>query len=137
MNIGEPVLVRANYLGIGDPERVDGMRIDTVMVKLDGWKRPFRIPMALIEPADRSHIRITEVDFVIDRSRFSKTVRRLRQSANLSQTELADQIGVSQKTVSKWENGEVAPRLDRLSPLASVLGVSVSDMLETIDGLSV
>lgn len=130
MNVGDPLLVRVDYLGSGQPERIGGAKVATVLVRVPGLKRPMRVPVSSVEPADRSHIRITEVDYAIDRPLFAKKLRKLRQSRNISQGNLARLLDISQSAVSQWENGEVAPRLDRIVVLASVLGVSVSEMLE-------
>lgn len=45
-----------------------------------------------------------------------------RQRLGLSQQELAKRMGVSQQSVSKWEDGSSAPRGKRLKQLVSVLG---------------
>ena len=49
--------------------------------------------------------------------------------SGLTQKELADKIGVSDKTVSKWETGKGLPDITLLEPLAGALGVSVSELL--------
>ena len=55
-------------------------------------------------------------------------LRRLRESRGLTQKELAEQLGVSDKTVSKWETGRGLPDISLLSPLAEALGVSLSEL---------
>lgn len=134
MRAGEQVLVRGKYLRTGPPERIGDDVVDTAMVKVNGYREPIRVPVTHIEPMERSRIRITDVDYNIDRSKLAKTVRRLRQSKNFSQGEVAEALGVTQVAVSRWERGLMSPRLDRIAPLASVLGISVSDMLEEIRG---
>ena len=57
------------------------------------------------------------------------TVRQLRESRGLTQAELADQIGVSSKTVSKWETGKGLPDISLLQPLAQALGISVIELM--------
>ena len=57
------------------------------------------------------------------------TIRRLRESRNLTQAELAERIGVSSKTVSKWETGKGLPDISRLQPLAGALGVSLIELM--------
>ena len=58
----------------------------------------------------------------------SATIKRLRQEKGLTQTELADQIGVSCKAISKWETARGLPDITLLEPLAKVLGVSVVEL---------
>lgn len=57
------------------------------------------------------------------------TVRQLRESRNLTQADLAQQIGVSSKTVSKWETGKGLPDISLLQPLARALGISVIELM--------
>ena len=56
-------------------------------------------------------------------------IKSLRESRNLTQAELAEQIGVSSKTVSKWETAKGLPDITLLQPLASALGVSVIELM--------
>ncbi len=50
-------------------------------------------------------------------------LRALRRDAVLTQQELADRIGVQQRMVSKWENGETMPRPSNIRKLAAIFGV--------------
>ena len=56
-------------------------------------------------------------------------IKELREKAGLTQAELAEKLFISDKTVSKWENGKGYPDLSLLEPLAGVLGVSVAELL--------
>ena len=56
-------------------------------------------------------------------------IRQTRESRNLTQAELAESIGVSSKTVSKWETGKGLPDITLLQPLAQALGISVMELL--------
>lgn len=57
------------------------------------------------------------------------TVRTLREGRNMTQAELAERIGVSSKTVSKWETGKGLPDISLLQPLAQALGISVIELM--------
>lgn len=57
------------------------------------------------------------------------TIKELREAKNLTQAELARRIGVSSKTVSKWETGKGLPDISLLQPLAQALGVSVIELM--------
>ena len=57
------------------------------------------------------------------------TIKALREQRNLTQAELADKIGVSSKTVSKWETAKGLPDITLLQPLAAALGVSVIELM--------
>ena len=56
-------------------------------------------------------------------------IKTLRERAKLTQTELADRIGVSSKTVSKWETAKGLPDISLLQPLAQALRVSVIELM--------
>ena len=47
----------------------------------------------------------------------------------MSQEELADKIGVSRQTLSKYETGESLPDIEKCKQIADVFGVSIDDML--------
>ena len=57
------------------------------------------------------------------------TIRQLRESGHLTQAELGERIGVSSKTVSKWETGKGLPDISLLQPLAEALGISVIELM--------
>ena len=56
-------------------------------------------------------------------------IKQLRESRNMTQADLAEQIGVSSKTVSKWETAKGLPDLSLLEPLAAALGISVVELM--------
>ena len=56
-------------------------------------------------------------------------IKQLRENKHLTQAELADMLHVSDKTVSKWENGKGYPDIALLDPIARVFGISVAELL--------
>ena len=58
-----------------------------------------------------------------------ETIRMLREQKGLTQRQLADQLSVSDKTISKWETGRGLPDLCIVSDLAGALGISVIELL--------
>lgn len=58
-----------------------------------------------------------------------QTIKRLREEKELTQTQLAEQIGVSCKAVSKWETGKGLPDITLIEPLSKALGVSVMELM--------
>ena len=56
-------------------------------------------------------------------------IKELREKSHLTQLELADQLGVSDKTISKWETAKGYPDISLLEPLAEVLGVSITELV--------
>ena len=68
---------------------------------------------------------------------FGNTVYSLRLSKHLSQKELGNMLGVSDKAVSRWENGSSQPRSSLLPKLAEVLGVTLDKLLSGREKVSV
>ena len=56
-------------------------------------------------------------------------IKELRVKNNLTQAELAEQLGVSDKTVSKWETAKGYPDISLLEPIAKVFGISVAELM--------
>ena len=57
------------------------------------------------------------------------TIRQLREAQNMTQAELGEKIGVSSKTISKWETAKGLPDITLLQPLAQALGISVIELM--------
>lgn len=53
----------------------------------------------------------------------------LRKQNNLTQKEVADYLGVTDKAVSKWERGLSCPDISLIIPLSKLLGISTSELL--------
>lgn len=60
-------------------------------------------------------------------------IKRLREERSLTQTQFGEKIGVSDKTVSKWETGRGLPDISLIEPLAKALGVSVFELFSGSD----
>ncbi len=60
---------------------------------------------------------------------FGENVKRLRKEKELTQETLADFLGVSFQTISKWERGETYPDITTLPVIASFFNVTVDDLL--------
>lgn len=59
----------------------------------------------------------------------STTIRKLREKRKLTQAELAEKIGVSSKTISKWETARGLPDISLLLPLAKALNISMIELM--------
>lgn len=57
------------------------------------------------------------------------TIKRLREEKGITQTQLAEKIGVSSKAVSKWETAKGLPDITLIEPLSKALGVSVMELM--------
>ena len=65
----------------------------------------------------------------MDQSSFGKFVSELRREKNMTQEELGARLGVTNKTVSRWENGNYMPDISLLQQLSAELGVNVNEVL--------
>ncbi len=70
---------------------------------------------------------------------FGENLAGIRKTRGLSQSELADTLHISRQAVSNWERGKSYPDLETVSLMASVLDVSVSELLleRRGDGLAI
>ena len=68
--------------------------------------------------------------YEIDREKFGEFLAELRKEKGIKQKELAEKLYVSDKAVSKWETGHSIPDVSLLVPLAEILGVTVTELLE-------
>ena len=67
------------------------------------------------------------------------TIKRLREAKGITQSQLAEKIGVGSKAVSKWETAKGLPDITLIEPLARALGVSVMELMsgETVTNKNV
>lgn len=65
----------------------------------------------------------------MNEQKFAQRLRQYRKDKGMTQQELADQLGVSNKTVSRWESGSY-PDVTTLVALARALGVTVDELLD-------
>ena len=67
--------------------------------------------------------------------KIGKFILELRKKKNMTQQELADKIGVTDRAISKWENGRGLPDLSLMKPLCEELGISINELIngEKID----
>ncbi len=56
-------------------------------------------------------------------------IRECRKEKELTQEELAELLGVTQKSVSRWENGRTMPDMSLYEPLCRALGIQISELL--------
>lgn len=59
-------------------------------------------------------------------------IKKARKASNLTQTELAKRLGVSQQMIAAYENGKRNPKAETLLTIATALNVPVFDLIEPI-----
>ncbi|MCD8022804.1 MAG: methyltransferase domain-containing protein [Lachnospiraceae bacterium] len=70
---------------------------------------------------------------MVNKVHFGKRIASLRRKAGLSQSELAEQFGVTSQAVSKWECENAVPDIDLLLELSHFYHVTINEMLEDVD----
>ena len=65
----------------------------------------------------------------MNEDKVGKYICEIRKELNLTQSDLARKLSVTDKAVSKWETGKGFPYISLLIPLSDVLGVSVNELL--------
>ena len=56
-------------------------------------------------------------------------IAELRKEKSMTQNDLANKLGVTDRAISKWENGRGLPDISLLSPICEILGVSINELL--------
>ena len=65
----------------------------------------------------------------MDKVKIGKFIASLRRQAELTQEELGEKIGVTNKTISRWENGNYMPDIEMLQLLSKEFDVSINELL--------
>lgn len=65
----------------------------------------------------------------MDQAKIGLYLKELRKEKNLTQEELSEKLGVSRRSVSRWETGNTLPDLDLLIELSDFYDVDLRDML--------
>ena len=65
----------------------------------------------------------------MDTYKIGQFIAENRKKQNMTQVQLAEKLGVTGKTVSRWENGNYMPDLSLLQPLAKELGITLNELL--------
>lgn len=60
---------------------------------------------------------------------FSENLKKIRKDNNLSQEDLAEQLGVSRQAISKWESGIAYPEMDKIIALCTKFNLNIDDLL--------
>lgn len=69
----------------------------------------------------------------MDAKEFGAFLAQVRRERNMTQDELAQQLHVTDKAVSRWERGIGLPDINTLEPLADVLGLTLADLMHCHD----
>ena len=65
----------------------------------------------------------------MDVVKIGKFIAKKRKEKNMTQEQLAEKLGVTSKTISRWENGNYMPDISLLKPISEELGITLNDLL--------
>ena len=65
----------------------------------------------------------------MDIKKIGKYIAENRKKKNMTQEQLAEKLGVTSKTISRWENGNYMPDISILKPLSEELGITLNELL--------
>lgn len=61
----------------------------------------------------------------MNQEKIGKFIAHLRKEKKMTQQELGEKVGVTNKTISRWENGDYMPDLSLLKPLSKEPSISI------------
>ena len=65
----------------------------------------------------------------MDQDKIGKFICAMRKRKGMTQEQLGERLGVTNKTVSRWETGKYMPDIDKLRELSAILGISINELL--------
>ena len=65
----------------------------------------------------------------MNQERIGKFIAECRKNKNMTQSELAEKLGVTDKSVGNWENGRNMPDLSLFKPLCNELGITINELM--------
>jgi len=66
----------------------------------------------------------------MNQEKVGKFIAKCRKEKNMTQQELADRLGITDKAISKWENGRSMPDIGFLEPLSVILEIDISEIIK-------
>ena len=65
----------------------------------------------------------------MNQEKIGKFISKSRKKQNLTQEQLAEKLGVSNRSVSRWECGKNLPDVSLYKPLCEILGITINDLI--------
>ena len=70
----------------------------------------------------------------MNQEKIGKFIAKCRKDKKMTQSELSEKLGVTDKSIGNWENGRNMPDLSLFKPLCDVLGITINDLLSGESG---
>ena len=65
----------------------------------------------------------------MNQEKIGKFISKIRKEKKITQKQLAEKLGITDRAISKWENGKSMPDLSLLKPLSDCLGITINELL--------
>lgn len=65
----------------------------------------------------------------MNQEKIGKFIAKKRKENNITQLELSEKLGVTDRSVSNWENGKNMPDLSLFKPLCDILGITINELI--------
>ena len=65
----------------------------------------------------------------MNQDKIGKFIAENRKKKKLTQSELAEKLGVTDRSISNWENGKNMPDLSLFKPLCDILGITINELM--------
>ena len=65
----------------------------------------------------------------MNQEKIGRFISKCRKEQKLTQSELAEQLGITDRSVSNWENGKNMPDLSLFKPLCEILNITINELL--------
>jgi DNA-binding XRE family transcriptional regulator len=126
---GKIVSVRAEIL----KERMtatteDGASVDYYVVRIAGSKDPVVVNTDQVKGYETPQYRVRSLDVAQTATTIGNNIRKYRKTANVSQKQIADSLGITQAALSLWEHGRTTPRSNMIPALLEILNISIEDL---------
>ena len=65
----------------------------------------------------------------MNQEKIGKFISKVRKEKKLTQKQLAEKLGITDRAISKWENSKSMPDLSLLKPLCNILDITINELL--------
>ena len=66
----------------------------------------------------------------MNQEKIGKLIGEIRKEKNMKQSDLAELLGVTSKTVSRWETGKYMPDLSLFVDISEILGITLNELIQ-------
>ena len=65
----------------------------------------------------------------MNQEKIGKLIAEIRKEKDMTQTDLANKLGITDRAISKWENGRGLPDISLLQNVSEILGITITELL--------